>query len=361
MKKICIVTHGLGANGIDTFVKNIVIALDKKEFDVTVLMAVDNGGAEQFHESLVKECGVKVDRLTDLDGLKKKLKFYKVLKNKLKQLGPFDVLHANMDMFNGVVLKAGKTVKIPLRIAHSHVSGSQRDLKSKQDFISKTYKKIMRSMIWKNSNVRLGCSAGAMNWLYQNKWINDANSIIFYNPVEMKNSFANEKENKIFTVGRCVEVKNPFFVIDVIYKLSQMRKDFVFYWVGGGPLLDKVKERVQELKIEDFFVCLGTRGDVLDVIESGKIFLQPSIFEGFGIALVEAQSVGLNCIASTNVPKETDCGLVEYLPIDDAELWANRCNKLLNEEPKLPNAENLAQFKIENVVDKLSKIYKGEL
>lgn len=131
--------------------------------------------------------------------------------------------------------------------------------------------------------------------------------------------------------------------------------------MGDGSLLDKVKERVQELKIEDFFVCLGTRGDVLDVIESGKIFLQPSIFEGFGIALVEAQSVGLNCIASTNVPKETDCGLVEYLPIDDAELWANRCNKLLNEEPKLPNAENLAQFKIENVVDKLSKIYKGEL
>ncbi len=35
-------------------------------------------------------------------------------------------------------------------------------------------------------------------------------------------------------------------------------------------------------------VCLGTRGDVLDVIESGKIFLQPSIFEGLSIALLEA-------------------------------------------------------------------------
>ena len=179
MKKICIVTHGLGANGIDSFVKNIVITLDKKEFDVTVLMAVDNGGAEQFHESLVKECGVKVDRLTDLDGLKKKLKFYKVLKNKLKQLGPFDVLHANMDMFNGVVLKAGKAVKIPLRIAHSHVSGSQRDLKSKENFLSKVYKKIMRKMIWKNSNLRLGCSSSAMDWLYLNKWKDDSRSIVF--------------------------------------------------------------------------------------------------------------------------------------------------------------------------------------
>ena len=361
MKKICIVTHGLGANGIDTFVKNIVIALDKKEFDVTVLMAVDNGGAEQFHESLVKECGVKVDRLTDLDGLKKKLKFYKVLKNKLKQLGPFDVLHANMDMFNGVVLKAGKAVKIPLCIAHSHTSGSQNELKSKESLLSKAYKKTMRKLIWNNSNVRLGCSSMTMDYLYTSKWKRDKHSVVLYNPIEFKNSVTTTKENKIFSVGRCVEVKNPFFVIDVIYKLQQKRQDFVFYWIGDGPLFSKIKERVKELNIEKYFVCLGIRKDVLDIIEAGKIFLQPSIFEGLSLALLEAQSLGLYCLTSANSSKETDCGLVEYLPIDNVDVWVDRCNELLDCENKKPNLEKLAQFKIENVMNKLSKIYKGEL
>ena len=264
-----------------------------------------------------------------------------------------------MDMFNGVVLRAGRAVKIPLRIAHSHTSGSQNALKSKLKFLSKTYKKIMRKMIWNNSNIRLGCSQIAMDYLYGKKWENDEQSTIFYNPVEMKSAISLTKENKIFSVGRCVEVKNPFFVIDVIYKLQQKRQDFTFYWVGGGPLLDKVKERVKQLDIEKFFVCLGTRGDVLDVIESGKIFLQPSIFEGLSLALVEAQSLGLHCLTSLNSSKESDCGLVEYLPIDGVDIWVDRCNELLDSVNKTPNIEKLAQFRTENIIDKLSKIYKG--
>ena len=53
----------------------------------------------------------------------------------------------------------------------------------------------------------------------------------------------------------------------------------------------------------------------------GDIFLLPSLHEGLGIVLIEAQVSGLRCIASTNVPNEAKLtNNVTFLPLE-AEQW----------------------------------------
>ena len=66
------------------------------------------------------------------------------------------------------------------------------------------------------------------------------------------------------------------------------------------------------------------------------VFIFPSIYEGFGIAAVEAQAAGAKVIMSTTVPKETNVtGNAKYISIseiNDAITWAK---EICNQENKL--------------------------
>ena len=53
------------------------------------------------------------------------------------------------------------------------------------------------------------------------------------------------------------------------------------------------------------------------------VFLFPSVFEGFGIASIEAQANGMNVYNSTFVPKTTKISEnAKYLPLD-VDKWVN--------------------------------------
>ena len=59
-------------------------------------------------------------------------------------------------------------------------------------------------------------------------------------------------------------------------------------------------------------------------MHSASVLMQPSVTEGFGIVLVEAQATGLFCCASDSVPRQTDLGGAVYLPLSDGPgKWAD--------------------------------------
>jgi hypothetical protein len=81
-------------------------------FEITYFIAVDNDD-KQFWEDKVINNGVKVIHISDLDGIKL-LKWPFVLKKCLKHYGPFDVIHVNMDMLNGINLLVAKKLKLKI-------------------------------------------------------------------------------------------------------------------------------------------------------------------------------------------------------------------------------------------------------
>ena len=58
------------------------------------------------------------------------------------------------------------------------------------------------------------------------------------------------------------------------------------------------------LHITNRVVFYGTVSNVEDILCAGDVFVFPSIFEGFGIAALEAQAAGLPVICSEHIPKE---------------------------------------------------------
>jgi hypothetical protein len=72
-------------------------------------------------------------------------------------------------------------------------------------------------------------------------------------------------------------------------------------------------------------------------------FVLPSIFEGLGIVLIEAQALGLNCFCSDVIPEEAKV-TENYFPLSlkfNPKVWA--------EEIVLKSKSNLRKNKVEDV------------
>lgn len=368
MKKLVYFSHGLSANGIETFLVNVLKRIDKTKYDITVIIAIDEG-VECLHEKTVTDMGIRVIHAGDLDSVKKKLAYIKNLKRILTS-EHFDIAHANMDLLNGITLSVAKRCGIPVRICHAHNSKSQYALNGRfvvlKSFVQKVYGAAMKLKINSSSTELLACSDVASKYFYGNK-----KSTIIFNGIEtadFKNAGDVQSYSKLFdaenvehllvSVGRLSPQKNPDFAVEIISELKKIRSDFKYIWVGGGELETELRQKVKELGIENNVIFTGVRTDVKDILVCCDCFLMPSLFEGLPFSLVEAQAAGLPCIVSDTVTREADLGLTEYLSLESgAENWAKSISKTLDMPKKKVDEIKLARFDILNTVAQLEEIY----
>ena len=80
--------------------------------------------------------------------------------------------------------------------------------------------------------------------------------------------------------------------------------------MGDGPKYAILKKSIEKNNLSEKVILFGALPNekVLELLEESDIFLNTAITESFGIALVEAASLGLHCV-STNVG-----GIPEILP-----------------------------------------------
>lgn len=127
-------------------------------------------------------------------------------------------------------------------------------------------------------------------------------------------------------VGRHTPQKNPVFMLEVFAAVRRRRPGALLLQVGEGEMTETMKKRCRELHIEDAVIFAGVRGDVERYYSAMDVFLFPSLWEGLGNTLVEAQTNGLNCVVSDAVPRAADmgAGLYHTLSVNDpADKWAD--------------------------------------
>lgn len=363
MKKIFLISHGLGSNGIDSFVLNVAKGLDKQYFEVYVVMTVDDNGYQQFREQEALDSGIHILRTCDLNGLQKKLLHCRKLYSLLCKERP-DVIHSNMDLFNGINLCIAWIAHIPIRVCHSHTSGSQYEERTRKHILVKIYRALMKKMIWLFSTERLGCSVSAMNYLYDDKWKNDSSSKILLNGIDLLKFHSAEAWNGVcklgkgkilLTAGRLSDVKNPDYIIEIMRRIIG---DYKLIWVGDGELKNDIKEKIIQYHLEKKIYLVGAQNNIAQFYKCADAFILPSKFEGLPITLIEAQAAGLPCFVSNNVTREVNCGLCEYINISekDIDIWVERLQKFKRDDFYL-NIEKLSKFSIENMILELDTIY----
>ena len=131
--------------------------------------------------------------------------------------------------------------------------------------------------------------------------------------------------------------------------------------VGDGYLKATIMKKTIELGITDKVIFIGVTEKVEDYLSAMDVFLFPSLFEGLGIALVEAQTNGLPCIYSDVIPSEANIIKANNISLSlklDSDEWAKKI--IQNECKRYRITEEImnAGYEICSEALKLEQFYK---
>lgn len=160
------------------------------------------------------------------------------------------------------------------------------------------------------------------------KWgVNEQSIIVLPNGVDNKLYSPGESHfakthaitKGVLFVGRVTLLKNPEVLLKAFLKIPE-EKGTKLVVVGTGELLDKLKEKYTSPRIL-FTGIITDELEKIDIIRSCQLFVQPSLFEGMSLALLESISCGLVPITSdagNNGQVVRDCGGI-VIPVDHIE------------------------------------------
>ena len=99
-------------------------------------------------------------------------------------------------------------------------------------------------------------------------------------------------------VGGFRKVKNHQTFVDMAERVSKQLEKVHFLLVGDGALRQQIEMEVAKRGLSSRFVFTGNRDDVPRMLAAMDIFVMPSLNEGFGSVVIEAQLAGLVVVAS---------------------------------------------------------------
>ena len=83
--------------------------------------------------------------------------------------------------------------------------------------------------------------------------------------------------------------------------------------VGDGNKKKMLEKKAKDLGIEGSVVFLGWQNDVITYYKTCDIFLSTSWYEGYGLSLVEAHSLGIKVVSTdVGIAKELNLKIVKF-------------------------------------------------
>jgi glycosyltransferase involved in cell wall biosynthesis len=112
------------------------------------------------------------------------------------------------------------------------------------------------------------------------------------NNKSLEHQFASGDKPRVLFVGNLIPRKGLSFLVEAAKKVVVNYKEIKFLIAGVGPLQNQIKAYVENLNLSDNFMFIGKIEDKLlpSLYNSADVFVLPSVQEGQGIVLLEAQA-----------------------------------------------------------------------
>ncbi len=175
------------------------------------------------------------------------------------------------------------------------------------------------------------------------------------------NEYSVECKYDIIYLGRLSKEKNPLEFISVVEKIKKQKNNIQCAMIGDGPLKEECIKKIHEYNLESTIKMMGFIENPYPIIKNAKIMCITSSWEGFGIAAVEALTLGTPVVAKkvgglTQII-DSNCG---YLVKDEEDAKRNIIELLTNERilnEKSKNAKKRAE-KFNNIEEYKKQILK---
>ncbi len=104
----------------------------------------------------------------------------------------------------------------------------------------------------------------------------------------------------IGTIGRLSKQKGHLILLEAMARIVKMIPEARLLIVGHDDqgLREALQDRIGELGLQDRVILPGFRDEVPDIMAALDLFCLPSLWEGFGMVLIEAMAESLPIVAS---------------------------------------------------------------
>lgn len=306
--RILRVLGSLNIGGIETTIINIYNQIDRSKIQFDFIIHCEG---ECTYSSEVNRLGGKIYYIPRYNGMNH-IRYKKAWNDFFKEHTEYKIIHCHVRSTASIYIPIAKKYGL-ITIAHSHSTSSGKGGVA-------LIKNLFRLPIRYEADYFLACSEEAGRWLFGKRISKNPNYKVIKNCIDVKKfkytkQICNEVKKELHIeqdtfvvghVGRFNEAKNHLFLLELFALLkANYNKKTILLLVGDGELKNEILKKIQERSLTDDVILTGARKDIYRLLQAMDVFVFPSLFEGFGNAVIEAQASGLRCIESKNVPDTT--------------------------------------------------------
>ncbi|MBW1908175.1 MAG: glycosyltransferase [Deltaproteobacteria bacterium] len=294
--KVVHIVEDLGTGGLEKVIAYIVLALDKKKYDVQVWCLARGG---QIADELIDR-GICV-KILDMDSYYNPFSIIK-LAGLLKRNNVI-ILHTH-GYFGSTFGRLGAILaRTPIVITHVHTT-----------YYNFNRRNLFMERFLSLFTVRIICISQAVErFVVDVEAISEKKTCLIYNGVDEFGLFKSDagiEENRkslgfgkddvvAITVASLTGHKGHRVIIDAVRILSDKHEGLRCLIVGDGHLRRELKSYCMELGLSSKIAFTGQRKDIMSLLRIADLFVLASTErEGLGIALIEAEAARLPLIGT---------------------------------------------------------------
>lgn len=301
MKHILHVISSLNIGGTQVLLANMMSDPEFRK-DRQHYFLVENENYGSLDSKIEKNGGVIIRGPSPSKGIFSYIKFFIYC---LREHN-ISIVHSHVSTFSGLIVFISFLFGIKTRISHCHSL-----IAAEANISRRLYKYTMKCMANIFSTLKVACSleAGKSLFFKNSSFIVISNGInfdfinessLFNDGIECK---LNSNKIKIGHIGRFVPEKNHKFLIDLLNNKNDSNVEL--HLIGGGEIEQEIRDYAKKNNVEGQVFFHGEKNMPYYILNQFDLMIFPSIREGFGIAVLEAQALGVPTIISDRVPKST--------------------------------------------------------
>ena len=250
--------------------------------------------------------------------------------------GQYDVVHCHLSGWMIIPFaKVAKRQGVKKLIIHAHTSHDE-------NWISRipVVHRLGQKLNYKWADVYMTCSDLAASYVFGDFYLGKKGVTLIPNGMNKENfSVVVSQQDKeelrralnipdharlVGHVGRFNTPKNHDKILEIAQATVRKDPNIRFLLIGVGERMDEIRKKAAKKDLKDVVYFLGRRTDISKLMQLFDVMILPSFFEGLPTVAIECQASGTPMLISDFVTRQCDMGLglTQFLPIADAELWA---------------------------------------
>lgn len=295
MIRVVHIINSLGLGGAERFLCDLILHMDRTEFEPMVLCLYKGG---ELMDDLQRK-GIQINVV----GCSRKVRlenYYRVYRI-LQKMKP-EIVHTHLLDSCWYGIPSAWAVGVKARIAHLQNCYWNLSLKLR----------VLDRFSFQFADHAIACSQAVKDFYCNRMWYPERKISVVHNAIDIRafEGLPSKEEARrllglednafiVTTVASLTPQKGHRYLLEAARKIVTELPNVRFLLVGDGKLRGEIEKLCEEWSLKKHVRLLGKRRDIPLILAASDVFVLPSLWEGFSIALLEASLAQLPVVASS--------------------------------------------------------------